>query len=192
MNETPNMRERLLSAGSVDPGLKEQYEKELRDMIHAQLSTSQRWLYGALSALSLLLAVGFGILADRMTSLDIAIRLIMVVASVKCMAEGIRVGIVVYKGQFDRTKTSKWLMGAIYLGAVSALWFVYAMRADRTGVPPEILIMMFLPILAAMIVLCVGWVLHRISLAELRNKEEMLEVKLQLTAIARQLEEKGQ
>lgn len=191
MNETPNMRDRLLSAGQVDPGLKAQYELEVRNMLHAQLSTSQRWLYGALSAVSLLLAVGFAFVAIGMDTLDIAIRLIAAIGSLKCFAEGIRVGLIVYKGQFDRTKSGKWLMGAIYLTAISALWFGYALRADRTGVPAEILILMFLPILAAIVVFCAGWVLHRVSLAELRNKEEMLEVKLQLASIAGDLREKG-
>jgi hypothetical protein len=192
MNESPNMRDRLLSAGSVDPGLKEQYEKEMKNLLNAELTLAQRWLYGALSGVLLLLGIGFGYVSGAMSGVDIVIRLFAIVASVKCVAEAIRIGLIVYQGRVDRTKSGKWVMGGIYLFVLSVLWLVYAMRAGQTGTGSGGLILMFLPILAVIIWLTTGWVLHRINVAELRNREELLEVKLQLTGIARQLEEKGQ
>lgn len=187
MTDTPNLKERLLSASPVDPDLREQYESELKMIIHRQLRPGERWLYGIYAVIGVMLAIVFSIIAVRMDSPDIVIRLIAAVAAANCAAQGVRIGVIVYRGRFDRRKSHRWRIGTIYLAVVFGLWLAYAIRADRTGVPADVLILMLLPILVALIVFCMGWIGHLIAQAELRSREEMLEMKLQLVAMAKRL-----
>lgn len=187
MTQNPGFKERLLAAAQVDPGLREQYESELNAIIHKQLRPGQKRLYGSLAAFRVLLGAAFGLVSVSGDSLDAVIRIILAVAAVYSVSDGVRIGMVAYRGRLDRRQSLKWRMGAVYIAIVFGLWIAYVMRAGTTGVSGDALILMFLGVLVGILVFCTGWIGHVIAQADLRNREDALEMKLHLAAISREL-----
>jgi 4-amino-4-deoxy-L-arabinose transferase-like glycosyltransferase len=187
MTETPNLRDRLLSASSVDPGLREQYESELKAIIHRQLRPAERWLYGLLALAGLLFAVVFGIATVRLKFLDVTFSLMCAAISIYCVVAGVRLAMIVRRGRLDRRKSTKWRIGVVYYVVVIGFWFACVFRSDKIGISGQTLILMFLPILTGLIIFCAGWIAHLIAQAELRGREEILEIKLQLAAMSKEL-----
>ncbi len=180
-----NLKERLLSAGPVDAGLREQYESELKDMIYRKLRPREKRLYGMASVISVLLTIVFGFAAVRLEFLDITFSLMCVSLGIYSAVIGVRLALITRHGQSDRRKSTKWQIGMAYYVVVIGLWFACVFRADKIGLSVDTLIIMFFPLLLGIIVFCTGWIAHLIAQAELSRREEMLEIKLQLALMAK-------
>lgn len=196
MNESRRkFAEQLAASKPTDPGFRQSYEKELRDMLDQKLTADQkrsRWVAVVAALLMSGLMAWVGLESMRAFTpefhLPAYIGVYMFLTSAAFLAAAAIFGATIWQGVHRRQTHGRTMaMVAVTYVGLTAWLFLLAAR-----VTPELLRHDFLVFgLVLMVYGAIAWVRHRIGQAELNTREKLLEIELRLAKIAEALEAKG-